>query len=469
MAMSSPVMPGTRVAADANLHRRAGGRLLFGGAPMRVVRLTDPGAEMVAKWLHGEPVGEHEGERRLARRLLEGGLVHPMPEPVERPDVTVVIPVLDDEAGVRRTVETLGDVPIVVVDDGSRSRVRIDRPGVTVLRHDATQGPAAARMTGLAAVDSALVLFLDADVEIDGADVAALAGHFADPDVAAVAPRVASAPGPGLRDRYEEDFSPLDLGPHPSPVGPGRVVSYLPSAALLARTEIVRAAGGFDPSLRFGEDVDLIWRLAADDQVIRYDPSVVVRHAPRPSWGAWVRQRVGYGSSAAPLAARHGAVTAPARPPAPVAAGLGVALVAPAPVIPLAAAATAVDVHRRVVAAWGSEAPVVITRGALEHATSSTVTALLRAWWPLTFLLAAVSRRARLRLVAALVAVVGGEYARSARRVGPVRGVALRLVDHFAYGVGVWRGVIAERSATALRPVIGNRRRAAPTTSVAEP
>ena len=443
--------------------------MLLGGAPMRAVKLTGTGAEMVAEWLAGEPIGEGDGERRLARRLLSGGLVHPTPRPADRPDVTVVVPVLADEDGLGRLIAGLGDLPIVVVDDGSVPAVAVDRSDATVLRHDSTQGPAAARMTGLAAVDTGLVLFVDADVEIDVAAVEALAGHFVDPDVVAVAPRVVSAPGPSLRERYEEDCSPLDLGPSPSPVGPGRVVSYLPSAALLARTEIVRAAGGFEPSLRFGEDVDLIWRLAADDRVIRYDPSVIVHHRPRSTWRAWARQRVGYGSSAAPLADRHGEAMAPVRVPIPVAVGVGAALVAPAPAVPLIAAASAAEVHRRVVAAFGPDAPVDITRGVLGHGANSIVTALLRAWWPFTLLAATVSRRVRRRVGASLLAAVVVDYARSGRRVGLPAGIALRLADHLAYGVGVWRGVVAGSSATALRPVIGTRRRAAPAATVIEP
>ena len=113
---------------------------------------------------------------------------------------------------------------------------------------------------------------------------------------------------------------------------------------------MVREAGGFDPALRYGEDVDLIWRLAADGRVIRYDPSIVVRHRPRPGWRAWFRQRIAYGSSAASLAERHGEAMAPARPPTPVALGLVAAAIVPARLLPLVAATTGAEVHRRVVA-----------------------------------------------------------------------------------------------------------------------
>ncbi len=469
MAEPAPAPSGLMLVADGSLHRRDEGRLLAGGAPMRAIVLSDAGAAIVDRWIDGMPVGDGDAERRLARRLLAGGLVHPHVEPVDDLDVTIVIPVLEDEPGVCRLVESLRGVPVIVVDDGSMVPLSLKTPGVTVLRHDTPRGPGAARMTGLDAVTTANVLFVDADVELTPDDVAALLGHFVDRDVLAAAPRVASAPSGGLLAAYEEDFSPLDLGPRPSPVGPGRLVSYLPSAALLLRADAVRAVGGFDVTLRYGEDVDLIWRLAADGGVIRYDPDVVVRHRPRANWRGWVRQRVAYGSSAAPLAVRHGDATAPARPPTPVLFGLVAAAVVPARAIPGVVSATTAVVHRRVVAAFGDDAPPEISRGVIEHGAESTITALLRAWWPFTLLAALASRRIRCRGAVALIGVTAVEYAHSQRRVDPVRGIALRLIDHLAYGVGVWKGVARHRSAKALVPVVGNGGASSTTTTVPEP
>lgn len=457
MADLAPAPSGLLLVADGNLHRRDDGRLLIGGAPMRAVRLSDAGAALVDGWIDGRPVGEGDGERRLARRLLTGGLMHPQAGPATELDVTVVIPVLDDDAGTRRLVDALAGLPVVVVDDGSAVPLRIDAAHVTVVRHEAPKGPGAARMTGLAGVTTANVLFVDADVSLSRTDVAALLGHLADPEVVIAAPRVASEPGVGLLADYEEAFSPLDLGPLPSPVGPGRVVSYLPSACLLARADVVRDAGGFDPDLRYGEDVDLIWRLAAAGRVIRYDPEIVVLHRPRSGWRGWARQRLAYGSSAAPLAARHGDAMAPARPPTPVALGLAAAVIAPARALPLVAAATGAEVHRRVTAAFGDEAPPQITRGAIEHSAGSTIAALVRAWWPVTLIGAAISRRFRRRAAVAVVVVAAAEYAGSSRRVNPLAGIFLRLVDQLAYGIGVWQGVLRHRSIAALVPVVGNR------------
>jgi hypothetical protein len=109
-------------------------------------------------------------------------------------------------------------------------------------------------------------------------------------------------------------------------------VAYVPSAALIVR----RAAlgGGFDEALRYGEDVDLVWRLHDRGWRIRYDPRVIVAHGT-PRWrgaalrcgrGAAIRggaaiaaaldpallaRRYRYGTSAAPLALRHPGRLAP--------------------------------------------------------------------------------------------------------------------------------------------------------------
>lgn len=65
---------------------------------------------------------------------------------------------------------------------------------------------------------------------------------------------------------YEAACSPLDMGVSPGLVGPGRRPGYVPSTAFVARRAALLALGGFDERLRFGDDVDLIWRLVSAEQ-----------------------------------------------------------------------------------------------------------------------------------------------------------------------------------------------------------
>src|SRR5699024_779799 len=112
-------------------------------------------------------------------------------------DVTVVIPVRDNAAGVRRLVRALRGLRVVVVDDGSTEPLRAEdfdgaECAVEVLRHPSSRGPAAARNTGLRAATSDYVAFLDSDVVPRRGWLEALLGHFCDPTVALVAPRIVS-------------------------------------------------------------------------------------------------------------------------------------------------------------------------------------------------------------------------------------------------------------------------------------
>ena len=67
--------PLTRLLAGGS--RLGGGAVLVGGSPTRVLRLTSSGARQVADWLDGRPVADSAPARKLARKLLDAGIVHP--------------------------------------------------------------------------------------------------------------------------------------------------------------------------------------------------------------------------------------------------------------------------------------------------------------------------------------------------------------------------------------------------------
>src|SRR5271170_7843473 len=68
---------GLRLRADSGTRLVAGGAVLAGGSPVRVLRLTPAGARAVEGWLSGTPVGDSPAARQLARRLLDAGIAHP--------------------------------------------------------------------------------------------------------------------------------------------------------------------------------------------------------------------------------------------------------------------------------------------------------------------------------------------------------------------------------------------------------
>jgi mycofactocin glycosyltransferase len=189
---------------DLGTQLLAGGTVLAGGSPVRVLRLTTAGARHVSAWLSGMPVPDGYRARTLARRLLDTGIAQPAagratPDRGPGPaDVTVVIPVRDRQAELARCLAGLAPMPrVIVVDDCSADPAGIAQAaagaGARVLRRPVNGGPGAARNTGLAAAQTPLVAFLDSDCVPGPGWLDALLPHFADPAVGAVAPRIVPA------------------------------------------------------------------------------------------------------------------------------------------------------------------------------------------------------------------------------------------------------------------------------------
>lgn len=459
-ARTAVVPDGVPVVLDGEVLRLDGGRVLLGGDPGRLVRLRPGAGEQLHRLATGAPVDRPL--RALARTLVDGGLAHPRPAPAPARDVTVVVPVRDRTAELDRCLQALGtSVPVLVVDDGSLDPAAVARVAARhrarVLHQPVNTGPAGARNAGIAATTSALVAFVDSDCTVPPGWLEALAGHFADPAVGAVAPRVRAPGGPSLLARYAAARGPLDLGPREARVRPGGRVPYVPTAALVVRREALAGADAFDPGLRFGEDVDLVWRLHDAGWTVRYDPCTVVRHAEPDRWPVWLRRRYSYGTSAAPLARRHpaGRLTPLVVAPWPTAAWLLLAARRPLPAL-LAAGVPAVRLQRvlrrsglpvtasAVTAARVSARAVVATGGGLGGAglvaTAPVVVGLL------------ARRRSRAVGLVTLLAPPLLEHLTRRPAVDPVRWTALRLVDDLAYASGVWRGSWSARSTAALRP-----------------
>jgi mycofactocin system glycosyltransferase len=444
-----------RFELDAGVRLRGGGCLLVGGTPPRLLRLSAAGGRALDAILAGD---ESTGAARtLARRLERDGIIHPLPgDGAEDPPVTAIVPVLDGGPRLADLVATLAaEGPVIVVDDGSSdgSPERAERAGARVMRHDSPRGPAAARNAGIAVADSEIIAFIDADCEVEPGWRRGLAGLLAaDPDLALIAPRVRSAPGDSALARYEESGSPLDLGPYASLVGPERRVAYLPAAALVGRRDALLELGGFDESMRFGEDVDLVWRLLDLGKRVRYAPSRDVHHRPRPSVAGFARQRAGYGSSAPELVLRHGDAAAPLRASRHSAFIWGsAALLGPRAILPALAASTAIVARRGADARSRKALAEVAVRGQTGAATH-LARLLVREWLPFGLAAAPFSRRVRAALLAAFVVDSLPSWIAAAPRVDLPRSTVLQALDRSAYAAGMWREMARRRDFRALKP-----------------
>jgi mycofactocin system glycosyltransferase len=409
---------------------------------------------------------------QLARTLLDATVAHPRPAggPSHR-DVTVVIPVRDNISGVRRLVSLLRGLRVIVVDDGSSFPIAAEdfagaHCDIEVLRHVRSRGPAAARNTGLQACTTEFVAFLDSDVTPRRGWLEALLGHFCDPTVALVAPRIVGlAHSENLVARYEAVHSSLDLGQREAPVLPHSTVSYVPSAAIICRRSAIVGVGGFDETMQSGEDVDLCWRLIETGARLRYEPIALVAHDHRTQLRDWVARKAFYGGSAAPLSVRHPDKTAPV-----VISGWAltawILMAVGTSLSQLASIVIAVLTGRRIAKAMrGAETSladvaVIATRG-LWSAALQLASALCRHYWPLALIAAVFSRHCRRVLVVAAVMDGVVDWLRrrdgngeDAEPIGLLTYLLLKRVDDLAYGLGLWWGVLRERNLRALKPQI---------------
>ena len=477
---------GLRLRPDPGLRSLDGGTVLLGGAPYRMLRLGPSGVRHVAGWWHGEPVTGAPGAQALARRLLWTGIAHPVTEGGTGPgpgDVTVVIPVRDRTAELALCLGGLGEYQVIVVDDGSLDPGAVAAvaaaAGARCVHRAVNGGPAAARNTGLAAVQTPLAAFLDSDCVPAPGWLGPLLPHFCDPVVAAVAPRIVpyacpaqTGPGParggperdgpgrdgpaGWLAQYEGVSSTLDMGPVPSIVRPGSTVPYVPGAALVLRVEAAgdKGAGGFAEHMPVGEDVDFIWRLAAAGWHVRYEPVATVAHQHRVRLGSWFARRMDYGTSAAPLELRHpGTLPAVAMSGWSATAWAAVALGHPGAGAGITAAATAL-LARRLAPVTGEPWPVAVrlAAGGTIAAGRLLGSTLSRAWWPVALPAAIAVPRLRLPLAALVLAppVLGWRQRRPP--MDPFRYVCARLLDDMAYSLGVWQGCVRHRTARPLLP-----------------
>ncbi|UXA18921.1 mycofactocin biosynthesis glycosyltransferase MftF [Mycobacterium sp. SMC-4] len=468
--MTGPRLPdGFAVQVDRRVRVLGQGAALLGGSPTRLLRLA-PAAQTM---LHGGRLEVHDAvSAQLARTLLDATVAHPRPlsGPSYR-DITIVIPVKDNHFGLTRLVSALRGLQVIVVDDGSVEPVRETdfesmHCAVRVLRHPRSKGPAAARNTGLRACDTDFVAFLDSDVVPRRGWLEALCGHFCDPAVALVAPRIVALNNTdGAVARYEAVRSSLDLGLREAPVVPYGTVSYVPSAAIISRRAALLDIGGFDESLHSGEDVDLCWRLNEAGARLRYEPIALVAHDHRTDIRKWFLRKAFYGGAAAPLNIRHPGKTAPLVISGPAlvacllaALGSGVGY--------LASLIVAVLTGRRIAKTLSGVRTepmevVAVATQAMWSAAAQLAAAICRHYWPLALLAAALSRRCRRVVVVAAVLdglldwlVRSGRVDDDGKRVGVLTYLLLKRLDDIAYGWGLWTGVVRERHVGALKPQI---------------
>ncbi|MFZ2529781.1 MAG: mycofactocin biosynthesis glycosyltransferase MftF [Rhodococcus sp. (in: high G+C Gram-positive bacteria)] len=457
---TSRLPDGFGVRIDPRVRAFSDGRVLIGGSPTRMLTLAPAAVAMLDD---GYLRVVDSRTAVVARRLLDSGVGNPRPTALpSTADVTVVVPVKDNPDGLARLLRALESVRVIVVDDGSTAPcTAVENGRVTVLRHERSRGPAAARNTGMRSATTPFVAFLDSDVVPRIGWLEAILGHFTDPAVALVAPRiVALDPDSAPLARYEHARSSLDLGRREAAVVAGSPVAYVPSAAMVVRRDVLGELGGFDEDMQVAEDVDLCWRLQRSGWRLRYEPIARVAHDHRIGFRKWFTRKVFYGTGAAPLASRHrGSV-------APVVMSMWtlIACVAAATCTRIGLLGSAVSLGvtvlrlRRMFAELDRPTRIaaVLTAQGFAGGMWQLASALCRHYWPVTLVASLFSTRVRRAVVAFAVAEGVWDWFghREEGGLDPVRYVLYKRLDDLAYGTGLWKGAFDARDPAALVPDI---------------
>jgi N-acetylglucosaminyl-diphospho-decaprenol L-rhamnosyltransferase len=250
--------------------------------------------------------------------------------------IDAVVVSYNSRATLRACVEPLAaldGVTVTVVDndstDGSLETVR-DLP-VRAIASGRNGGFSFGCNLGMQAGSAPLVLFLNPDARISGADLERLAAALRDePDVAIAGPRLLEEDGTLIHSmrRYQRVGSTWATAlflhrvfPRAAwaneilrdPADYERVAhpEWLSGACMLTRRAVMESIGGFDEGFfLYGEDMDLCARVHAAGHRVRYEPAASVRHeggasAPRSSlYAVLVRSRVRFARRhSGPLAA----------------------------------------------------------------------------------------------------------------------------------------------------------------------
>ncbi len=465
-----------RIAPGVELVQARSGPALLAWSPLRLVTVNDG----LMKLLRGgaEIVPRSPAATRVLDALHRRGMLVREARPGSAtgltPFVSIIIPVKDRANELRRCLESVQRLrypkerlEILVVDDGSGDDgAAVARAlGATVIPSGGCgRGPAAARNVGASAARGEILAFLDSDCVASEDWLAEITDSFADPSVAAVGGRVDGMLTSSGLDRYEARMSSLSLGQRERAAQLGSDTFYLPSCNLLVRRLAFVEVGGFREELQVAEDVDLSWRLRDRGHMIAYVPRGHVQHEHRNRLRPFLRRRFEYGTSEGVLHVLH-----PERrkrivlPPALVVAGLlAAATCLLASWLPAAvgAAVLMLDVLRF----WSR-----LRRQIRSLPLRRVLVARLRAWGSLLYYVSSYLTRyyspvlilasiawPRFAILAAGFAIGPGwvDY-RLKRPALPFPSfVVFYLAEHLAYGAGVFRGCLRQRTFRCYRPVV---------------
>ena len=410
------------------------------------------------------PLGPRRPAQLLARRLVSAGAFVPRQRPAPLAPTTSrswcrCATGRPSSTGYSTHSEGLA---CIVVDDASvdagATKEIAERHGARFVGLATNVGPAGARNAGLAVVHTAAGRVRGLRLRAGCRVARTVAGPLRRPagGSGGTAHRASRTPLPATRPRVRRSTGATGR----DPCGPGAASPSYPVRRYWSEPTWRSGPTSSMLTLRGGEDVDLVWRLAEAGWDVRYVPSSTVAHDGPPTLRAFLARRAFYGTTAAPLARRHGSAVAPVH-----LSGWSLAvwslLLARRPVLALAALAA----FRRHPGPPPTRAgPRPSRRGGAHRGRWHRHAQHCRPWLADAGLVTRPRAGAGLpadpRPVGAGAAGPGTERLRR-RPPGPRPGArrAVHVADDVAYGAGVWVGCARERTLVPLVPRVSWRSR----------
>lgn len=222
------------------------------------------------------------------------------------PTVSVVVPVLNRAADIKRCIEALlvQDYPayeIIVVDNDSTDGTRevVSRYPVTLLV-ERRRNPYAARNRGVREATGDIIAFTDSDCAPERSWLSRLVEAYDSDTIAGVGGSLSPLPP----TTFVETFLALGRlqiveGDHRADMRrrPNAFLSGAAGSANMSyRRSVLEALGGFDERYeRFCGSYDFCWRVQQEGHRVIYEPGARVQHHMRGSVGAMCRQFFAFG------------------------------------------------------------------------------------------------------------------------------------------------------------------------------